>query len=183
MAVHTALRTHAPVLVAGVGAVRDDRNCFCVGSVDGADGARRLVSVHHGHLNIHQDQVRSRIHRVAAVRYGFDQKPGLLQDRFREHTVDLNVFHQQNAMRAPVPVRGCVPAVRFWMGWDMAGQSEGQVRRKGRALALFAASGNGAAHHVHKFFRDRKAQALPIVPALVELSSRSNAAYIISRQA
>ena len=72
--VHARIQTLLNVVRKGVRGHRDNRNRPADGVVAGAEGARRFVAVHYGHLHVHQDNVVvagadvvERLHQLLAV--------------------------------------------------------------------------------------------------------------------
>ena len=55
--IHPGIEAKLPVLFHGVGGKSDDWNAEASGTLEGANGARRVITVQAGHLDVHYDQV------------------------------------------------------------------------------------------------------------------------------
>ncbi len=119
------------------------------------------MTVHHGHLQIHQNQgIFSRLgslnlfHRHAAVAGGVHQKSGVFQQIHLNFSVQLVIFYHQNFLGARRRL-----ACGLFLFFRLFLETQRQADREAASFAQSAFHLNGAAHHFHNIFGDRQAQA------------------------
>ena len=100
------------VLLKGVGRHGEDRNACKSFIREAPDCSRRLIPVHYGHLDIHQDRIvvtrlgcGNHVHRDLPVLGGFHPEAGLRKNHHGDFHIDQVVLNQQQPFGRKVDFR------------------------------------------------------------------------------